>query len=194
MKKILLIIAIAFCIFQMVVLATAIDVGCPATDRGTSYSTPRTCANLTNPANLTGKITTIKIWANTDMGNCKVATFYSTGGNNLSTRDWETIGAVTAGAERTFVVDLDVVAGDYIGYYDATGKIEADGTGYSGTLTTIGADNIPCTDVEFTPDSALDNCVSLYGTGETVGWPHKWNTITIGKWNTKEFTKWNGLE
>jgi len=26
------------------------------------------------------------------------------------------------------------------------------------------------------------------------GWPHKWNTVTIGKWNTKEIMKWNDLE
>jgi hypothetical protein len=31
------------------------------------------------------------------------------------------------------------------------------------------------------------------GGAPPTGWPHKWNTLTIGKWNNTVFTKWNNL-
>jgi len=62
MKKILLIIILIVAIFQMVVLATAIDIGSAAVD-GDDYWGGNTWINGANPANESGKITTIEIYA-----------------------------------------------------------------------------------------------------------------------------------
>jgi len=193
MKKILLAIALIMIIFQMVTLAIAIDIGSPAINRITSTATAAyTYVNKNNPANDTGTITIVEIWAKTTIINAEVATFFVVSGNNLSTRDYEFIGTVTAGAKRTFNVNLDVVTGDYIGIYKSVdGAIEKDYNGGDGYWFKVG-DNIPCTNAAFT--STTDHIISLGGTGATVGWGHKWNTITIGKWNTTTFSKWNGLQ
>ena len=191
MKKILLMIAITFCIFQLVVLATDIIIGWPAIGRGTSLGA-YTMIN-DNPANESGVINNVEIWCSTSLVNCEVAIFTQGDANVFSTGDIEFIGAVASGAKRTFVVDLDVVAGDYIGMYFTSGNIERDSSGCDGMWYKTG-DRIPCTDIAFT--NFATSAISLYGTGTTVvvGWDHKWNTKTISKWNTKEFTKWNGLE
>jgi len=166
MKKILLIIFLIMAIFQMVVLATDIDIGSAATDRGTSgFEDSYTIVVKENPANETGKITSIEIWAYQDMTGVEVATFYVVSGSNFSTRDSEAIpGTVTAGAKRTFTVDLDVVAGDYIGIYWTGGHIELDTSG-EGVWFTMG-DDIPADNVEFM--FLHPSTVSLYGTGATV--------------------------
>jgi len=190
MKKILLIIFTIILILSVNVLAVVIDIGMPAINRANSFIGPRTAINKGNPANETGTITSVEIWATTDLTDCEVATFFVVSGNNLSTRDHEAIGTVTAGSKQTFPVDLDVQAGDYLGIYYSGGEIERDAGGDSVWIDS--ADRIPCVDYTFTlPPEGI---ISLYGTGATVGWDHKWNTQTISKWNTKEFTKWNGLE
>jgi hypothetical protein len=190
MKKILIIIALILLMFQMAVLATAIDIGAAATNR-TSEKFTGTYMVIVNPADGTGKITSVEIYAVSgyNLTLVEVATFYVVSGNFLSTRDWEYIGNVTAGSKQTFVVDLDVVAGDYIGIYFASGgKIEADSTG---TYMSKAGDNIPCTNIEFS--SPVAGTISLYGTGETVAVGIKWNTQTISKWDGQVITKLNGL-
>jgi len=192
MKKIILIIAIAFCIFQMIVLAVDIDIGSPAITRP-SYSTAGTVIDKNNPANATGKITSVEIFASTALFNVKVATFYVVSGNNLSTRDYESIPDVPGQGTRTFPVDLEVKEGDYLGiYYTSTGGVSVDTLG-GGRWRNIATDNIPCTNTPFVFTDVRTS--SLYGTGTTeVGWSHKWNTKTISKWNAKEIIKWNDLE
>ena len=190
MKKILLIIFLTLAIFQMVVLATDIFVGAPAINRGATLGAYTFINN--NVANETGIITSVEIWCDNDLVNCEVATFFNMGGNIFTTRDTEYIGAVEDDAKRTFPVDLDVVAGDYIGMYYTAGNIERDSAGCDGLWVKSG-DNIPCADITFSNYST--SAISLYGTGTTdVGWDHTWNTKTISKWNTKEITKWNDLE
>lgn len=165
MKRILLIIAVAFCIFQMVVLAVAIDIGAPATNRGTSLAN-WTIVNKSNPANETGKITSVEIWCNVNLVNCEVATFFVVSGNNLSTRDTHTIGGVTAGSKQTFSgLDITVQTGDYLGIYYTGGNVECDSSGGSGIWYGITADYIPCTNQAFTSNSTY--VISLYGTGTT---------------------------
>jgi len=190
MKKILLIIFTIILILSINVLAVVINIGMPAIDRGASLGS-YTLINIGNPANASGKITSVEIWASGYLENCEVATFFVVSGNNLSTRDYEAIGGVHHGSKQTFPVDLDVEVGDYIGVYYTSGSIERDTSGYDGCWYT-NTDQIPCTDFTFSTSSG--SAISLYGTGATVGWDHKWNTQTISKWNTKEFTKWNGLE
>ena len=163
MKKILLIIALTLCIFQMVALATAIDIGVEAISRSDGIT--ETIINKGNPANATGTITSVEIYAYyLSMDNVEVATFYEVSENHFTTRDSEVIGAVTTGAKRTFVVSLDVVAGDYIGLYVPSGYLAWDASGGDG-IWVVGGDNIPCTNTAFGFNAG--NIVSVYGTGVT---------------------------
>jgi len=146
----------------------AIDIGDAAIHRGASFSQGYTVISKGNPANATGKITSISIWAHNDMANVEVAIFFVVAGNNLSTRDIQTIGAVPAGLQ-VFAVDLDVEVGDYIGFYDTSGEIEDDGTGSGVWYSEPAADRIPCTNQVFDP--IADLAISLYGTGKTLGGP-----------------------
>ena len=195
MKKILLIIFTIILILSVNVLAVDIDIGCPAIIRQYAYGDDiYTIINVGNPANETGKITSVEIYSATEIYllGVTVATFYVVNGNMLSTRDYEYIGDVTPGAKRIFAVDLDVQAGDYLGFVSSdSSNIQCDTSGGDNTWFKLG-NFIPCSDTIFGVDTGW--VISLYGTGATIGWPHKWNTQTISKWNTKEFTKWNDLE
>jgi len=173
----------------MVVLATTIDIGSPAIDRSSTRSAGITVIDQNNPANASGTITKIEIWADTVLVNCEVATFYNVGGTNFTTRDTHFIGNVASGLKQTYSgLDITVQAGDYIGIIFTAGTLELDLTG-EGYWYYMG-DAIPCSDVTFT--ASANRTMSLYGIGETPG--ITWNGVTISKWNTKEFTKWNGLE
>lgn len=163
MKK-LLIIGLTFLIFQIIVLAIEIDIGSPAINRAAYYSS-RTVVNRNNPANLSGTITSIEIWAATNMSNCEIATFYVVNEDNLSTRDTHPIGSVTAGSKQTFSgLSLSVQAGDYIGIYYSAGRLEKDFSGVG--CWYYSADYIPCSDALFYYETT--KIVSLYGTGVAV--------------------------
>jgi len=191
MKKILLIVLTIILILSINVLAVDIDIGMPAINRALYWTYNYTVVARANPANESGKITSIEIWANVSLVNCKVATFYEGASNVLTTRDWELIGDVPSGSKQTFSVNLDVQTGDYIGIYFTGGRIERDTAGISDNWYKAG-DQIPCTDVTFSVDTG--DIISLYGTGVTVAVGIKWNGVTISKWNGVVITKWNGLE
>jgi len=173
MKKILLIIILIVAIFQMVVLATAIDIGSAAVD-GDDYWGGNTWINGANPANESGKITTIEIYAQNGypLSNCSVGTCYLESGTNFTTRDYEKVsngageGVVTAGSKQTFTVDLDVETGDYLCIqfdYDDGGRIESTTSGTSWRIVT--PLQLPTDDATFTESS--NTTLSLYGTGAT---------------------------
>ncbi len=189
MKKILLIIAIAFCIFQLVVLAIAINIGSPAINRGSYTSSGYTLVDKAVPADGSGTITSVEIYVAGAMLNAEVATFYIVSGNNLSTRDNETIGSIAEGYSQ-HEVDLEVEEGDYIGIFYTDGYIDRDNFGIGNWF--FGTDKIPCINQPFGVDT--DRTISLRGTGETVGWTGPFNAVTVGKWNNIEITKWNDLE
>lgn len=144
-----------------------IDIGSPAIDRNVSWGTIRTTINKDNPANLSGKITSVEIWAKENMSNCEVATFYVVSGNSLSTRDTQAVGSVTAGSKQTFEVDLNVEEGDYLGIYYTAGDIELSSADYVGVWHSgpDTSDLIPCTNHEF--GYTATKTMSLYGTGTT---------------------------
>ncbi len=111
-----------------------IDVGSEATDRASFFGVAAwTLIDTTNPANLTGTITSIEVWAKGNMDNLQVGTFYLVSGTTYKCRASQSVGAVTAGSKQTFTVSLSVVAGDFIGCYytGGTGDIEV-GAGGSG--------------------------------------------------------------
>jgi hypothetical protein len=155
-----------------------IDIGAAATDRDTSFGGgDYTLINKDNPANATGIITSVEIWANTAIVGCEVATFYSTGTDQFSTRATATIGAVAAGSKQTFTgLSLACQIGDYIGIHFTSGRIEASSVGGAGYWYAVG-DNIPCTTTKFTFANAVW-VASLYATGaDTSDYP---KTLTVG--------------
>jgi len=158
----------------------AIDVGAPATDRASDLGTGYTWVLKDNPANASGIINTVEIWAETEMTGCKVATFYrpDPGGfpDNLTARDVVTLGNVTAGSKQTFSsLSLDVEADDYIGLVFSTGAIERDSAGGLGVWHLAG-DQTACENEEFDPRSG--RIASLYGTGVEPGWTGKIMGVT----------------
>ncbi len=146
-----------------------IDIGCPAIVREFTYSDNiYTIINVGNPANESGKIKSIEIYsANGEiLIGVTVATFYVVNGNNLSTRDYVYIGDIAPGEKRIFVVDLEVVKGDYIGFVSSDRSlIQIDKSGGENTWFKLG-NFIPCTNVNFGVD--IGWVISLYGTGKTI--------------------------
>lgn len=162
-----------------------ISMGAGATNRASTVSALYTHIDAGNPATVAGMITSVSIWANTNMTGCKVATFYKAtpGSNILSTRDAAYIGAVTAGSAQSFDVRLCCEKGDYIGIYSATGILEADVAGGSGRWVRVG-NYIPGSATAFTwvAGAALSIAATGYtGTVEDVfhgyieKWPMSWD-------------------
>ncbi|MBA7687374.1 hypothetical protein ES703_95836 [subsurface metagenome] len=149
----------------------AIAIGPEAKDRsGDMQSKTFVCKD--NPANASGKITTIEIWPYyAALENCKVATFHVIEGNILSTRDYVTLNAVPPGSKSTITEDkdgnpisLDVEEGDYIGIYFSDGRLEEDSAGFAGYwYTAPDQDLIPCTEHEFL--WWANGALSLHGIG-----------------------------
>jgi len=160
-----------------------IDIGSAAIDRATNTSSNRTYINKGITATASGTITSIEVWAEESMTNAEVATFYrpdSSGfPDNFTTRDYETIGNVTAGSKQTFEVNLDVIEGDFIGIGFPSGTIEYDVVGGAGTwVYASGSGGIPCDNKTY--NFSADRAISLYGTGVTEEEEEEANAIFFG--------------
>jgi len=191
MKKILLIIALSLCIFQMVVLATAIDIGSLAIDRDLNWASGNTNRIVKgNPANASGKITLVKIYAHSAMTGVEVATFHQVSTNVFTTRDNATIGNISAGYSQ-HVVSLNVEAGDYLGIHYTSGEMELTGTGQGevGIWKLNDVDAIPCTSTTFV--FSADCTFSLYGTGVTIPPQVTGVSATDGTYTDKVRITWN---
>ena len=147
-----------------------IDVGADPIDRTDSYFGLLTLIDKNNPANASGTLHSVKIWAYTNITGLRVGTFYTTNGDTLKCRDSELIGDVEAGAERTFTeLSITVVEGDYIGCYFTGGDIEGDLSGFSGVWTMFGEYIDPGD--EWTYTLGAECAISLYGYGDIEGPP-----------------------
>lgn len=142
----------------------SIDVGPGAIDRYNSSSSGNTRVNKGNPSNADGILDTWELWFKTNGSGVDVATFYIVSGANYSTRDYETIGNVTAGSKQTFTgMSTDVHIGDYAGEHLTGGSIELDTDGGAGVWVASG-DYIPCVNQAFTEAGAYF-ATSIYATG-----------------------------
>jgi len=170
-------------------LATDIDIGSPAIVRPSYNVGGLTYVDKANPANASGIIENIQIYAKATMYNVKVATFYVVSGNTLATRDYCTIGTVTAGLRTFSGLDITVEAGDFIGCYFSSGEIyfsDSDGTG----IWWKSALCIPTDGVTFSgPYSS--RAISVYGTGVTI--PAQVTNVqaTDGTYTDKVRVTWN---
>lgn len=141
-----------------------IDIGPGAINRETMWGVDNTSLDAANPANDTGILDIIEIWAQADLVGCKVGTFYGSG-TDYTSRDVETIGPVASGSKQTFSgLDIDVETGDFIGLYATSGLIERDFSGFTGIYYKIG-DQFGTGQQTY---SLYDgDGMSIYGTGET---------------------------
>lgn len=147
---------------------TAIDIGSAATDRNSAAGATYTYIPLANTANASGKITSVELWFNTNATGVKVGTF-SRSGAVFTPRSSASIGSVTAGSKQTFTgLNIDVVTGDYIGYYAASGGMDYSNSGGSGYYYKAG-DQFGAGAQTYSTNGAELFDFSLYGTGLT-GW------------------------
>ena len=143
-----------------------IDVGPGAVDLTSLLTDSDTNIEKANPANLDGKITSVEIWAVSDLDGCKVGIFYTINGDTFKCRSAATIGHVTSGSKQTFSgLSLDVVAGDYIGIYYSSGQIEYQGTGGAGVWWKSGDHCVVDDELVFSFGSG--DIIAIYGIGAT---------------------------
>jgi hypothetical protein len=113
----------------------SIDIGPGAIDRaGANSGNGYTVIEFTNPANDTGILTTMEVWAVSTITGFKMGTF-SGSGTSYTYRDHETLGTITSGSKQTFTgLSCSVSSGDYLGFYYVSSSLglEYDSTGYSG--------------------------------------------------------------
>ena len=146
--------------------------GSAAIDRPTKHASNNATWILgSNPANATGKIATIEIFAveDEDMTDVTVAIFTETSTNVFTARDSQLIGTVTGGSKNVFSVDLDVVEGDYIGLYWNYGRISYNDS--DDDYWVLAGDQTSCVDTTFPFYSELwdvRRTFSLHGTHPTV--------------------------
>ncbi|MBA7582535.1 hypothetical protein ES708_24465 [subsurface metagenome] len=141
-----------------------IDVGADPTDRANSSPAFYTLFGIDNPANASGLLHTVKVWAAQYISALFVGTFYPSNGQWHTCRDSVLIGAVTAGAERTFTgLSIAVEEGDYIGCYLTDGSIEADTQGFAGIWIDYGYYIEP--GVRRIYSFFSNRAISLYGIG-----------------------------
>lgn len=146
--------------------AQSIDIGAAAIDRGNNidYSTGATWIDLNNPANDTGTLTTVEIWARSNTTGTIAATYYNSGGTTFVCRDSESIGNITAGSKQTVTgLSISVTSADYIGcWVGSAGAIERDTTGYSGIYYYIGQKTNPSDSASYT--NLAGDAISIYAT------------------------------
>jgi len=120
---------------------SAIDIGPEAINRGTSkVAAGKTIICLDNPANDSGIITDVEIWAQTTVDSMTIAIFSGGGGaGEYTARSSAVLGEIVAGTKKSFSgLNLAVETGDYIGCYCTTGKHEIDESGFAGILEFTG--------------------------------------------------------
>ncbi len=146
----------------------AIDVGAEAIGRATTTGPNHTILGLDNPANEGGEVTSAEMWFASTGSGVKIGTFYNTAGDDYKCRDIEVIGSVTSGSKQTFSgLNMTIVTGDYIGFYNTGGSIENDTTGFAGMYANISTDSC-IKDNESTYGSFYaGDAVSLKGIGTT---------------------------
>ena len=143
----------------------AIDIGSPAIDRATAVGDGNTILEIGNPANAAGTITSVFLWANTELADCEVGTFFGAAGT-FENRDSAVIGTVAAGSEQTFAgLDIDVEIGDFIGVHFTSGTLDTDTSGGSGVYFKAGDQFGQGEQAGYALISGGDAIMSLNGTG-----------------------------
>lgn len=143
-----------------------IDIGTVPGDFGSNNTPGYTVIEAANPANDTGIIDTVQIWAGVAMTSGCTAGTLSAAGNVLTVRDSQSLGNIAEGSTQTITgLSIDVVTGDFIGEYHSVGSLRYSATGGSGFWYYNGEKIDPTDSATFT--FAADFKLALYGTGTT---------------------------
>jgi len=146
---------------------SAIDVGAAAINRASTCGSGITLIGLDNPANANGTITTIQVWAFSNITGFRVGTFYLVANTTYKCRASTTIGNITSGSVQTFTnLTINVIAGDYVGCYLGSGGVEQDTSGYAGICYISGDYTSPGTQATYTLQSGA--AISLHGIGTRI--------------------------
>ncbi len=144
-----------------------IDIGPDPIDRMFSSMSGTTYISQDNPANASGILHTIKIWAASALFGLVVGTFYTINADILKCRDSELVPPVAPGSEQTITgLSIAVEEGDYIGCYFTTGGIERDLFGFVGVWEAGGNHTNPGDEDWYLPYGGA--AISLYGIGEAA--------------------------
>ncbi|MBA7646731.1 hypothetical protein ES703_54497 [subsurface metagenome] len=154
------------------VIIMTIDVGISGSKSG--WTNAYTIVNGDNPANATGIIAHIAIYAHGTCTNVKVASFTQGAANVLTTRGNTSLANLSAGKNEFSVTNGDFIpfeirTGDFIGAYVEGGSsdgIDA-GSGASTGYWRKSGDYIPCTSETFT--WIAGTFVSVYAEGYQLG-------------------------
>jgi hypothetical protein len=143
-----------------------IDIGALAIDRAFTKTSGQTLIAKDNPANASGIITTVKLWAFETLMFVRVGTLYTTNTDTLKCRDSAAIGNITSGSEQTVTgLSIAVVEGDYIGLHFFDGRIDADLVEFGGIWAVDGRFITPGDEADYRQYGG--NAISLYGIGES---------------------------
>jgi len=144
-----------------------IDIGAAATTRSVYSTYNVTQLSVVNPANASGILTSVEVYAETSLENCQVGTFYLISSTTYKCRDSVVIGAVASGAKRTFdELSIEVEEDDLIGIYFTTGRLYQDYSGHDGVYQASGEHITPGDQTYYTLLGGDE--MSLYGEGEVV--------------------------
>lgn len=153
-----------------------IDVGAACIDRAGSAGSGSTNLEGSNPANATGTIDSVCVYAATDMSGIEFASFADEGSNSLSTNgdtNGSNLSATVAASPKTFTAagcDFTAFAintGEYIGAYWSGGNLEKANAGVG--KWDVAGDQVPCSSVTFSWTAT--RVLSIYATGAEVGAP-----------------------
>lgn len=137
-----------------------ITIGPGATDRNGFIDPGYTIICLGNPAAGSGILTSVEIWAFTDISGLRIGTFYNDGGVTFVCRDSESIGNVVSGSKQIFEVSINVQQGDYLGAYWLTGQMERSTEGEDGYYYVSGEYIDPSDSQDYT--LTADRAISIY--------------------------------
>jgi len=154
----------------------AIDIGLAAVADGNNFSATYTYIQLDNPANATGTITQVQVYADISITGMRAGTFYNTGANTYKCRASAALGDAPADQVTTFPgLSIAVVAGDFIGGYHGTGYMEltVDATK---SFIYVSGEFIDADD-ETTYSAPIGRHIALYGTGVEAGWTGTINLV-----------------
>jgi len=120
----------------------SIDIGEEAINRDGAIYANNTVIELGTPATNAGIIITVDVYVNTCLTgtNWKVGTFYGSG-TEYTCRDYEVLGALSAGYNHKTGLSIDVEKGDFIGLFipDGSGdKVESGSSGGGGVAYKAG--------------------------------------------------------
>lgn len=139
-----------------------IYMGMDAVNRASATEIGYTYILKDNPANATGKVTSIQMYVDSwqSSNTVTVATVYEVNTDTFTTRDWEYVYPSASGL-NTLTVDLDVTEGDYLAIYSGTIKIDMVTSGNSGYWRTTkfkGAHNLSSTTATYNSGGTISVC------------------------------------